>query len=142
MQDSDSSTPEWESRPYFLSLPAGAPLIWPFVWRSAPNREQVFRLVLAQGLWLALVGISIGLVVSVLLTGFLKFFLCGVSATDVLTFAAVGVLLLSCSAPCFVPARRATRVTPWSPFTTKPGFADDRRLWPRLTPFRPSRKSD
>jgi len=75
--------------------------------------QQVFRLVLGEGLQLALVGISIGLLFAVLLTRFLKFFLLGVSATDVLTFTAVGVLLcLVALLACFIPACRATRVDP------------------------------
>jgi ABC-type antimicrobial peptide transport system permease subunit len=75
--------------------------------------QQVFRLVLGEGLRLALVGISIGLLFAILLTRFLKFFLLGVSATDVRTFMAVGVLLcLVALLACFIPARRATRVDP------------------------------
>ena len=74
---------------------------------------QVFRLVLGQGLRLALTGISIGLVVAVLLTRFLKTLLVGVTATDMLTFSAVSVLLcLVALAACFVPAWRATGVDP------------------------------
>jgi len=75
--------------------------------------------VLGEGLQLALVGISIGLLFAVLLTRFLKFFLLGVSATDVLTFRAVGVLLcLVALLACFLPACRATRVDAWPPFAT------------------------
>jgi predicted permease len=75
--------------------------------------RQVFRLVLGQGLRLALIGITIGLVVSVLLTRFLKDLLFGVTSTDALTFSSVSVLLcLVALVACFVPAWRATRVDP------------------------------
>jgi putative ABC transport system permease protein len=77
------------------------------------ERGQVFRLVLGQGMRLALIGISMGLVVSVLLTRFLKDQLFGVTSTDALTFSIVSVLLCVVAvAACFVPAWRATRVDP------------------------------
>jgi predicted permease len=75
--------------------------------------REVFRLVLGQGLRLALIGIAIGLVVSVLLTRFLKDLLFGVTSTDAITFSTVSVLLcLVALAACFVPAWRATQVDP------------------------------
>ena len=78
---------------------------------AAPN--DVFRLVLGEGLRLALIGISIGLVVSILLTRFLKNLLFGVTSTDALTFSAVAVLLCFVAlVACFIPAHRATRVDP------------------------------
>lgn len=78
---------------------------------AEPN--QVFRLVLRQGLRLALIGISIGLAVSVLLTRFLKNLLFGVTATDALTFSGVALLLcLVALLACFFPALRATQVDP------------------------------
>jgi ABC-type antimicrobial peptide transport system permease subunit len=79
---------------------------------GAESRE-VFRLVLKQGLRLALIGISIGLVVSALLTRFLKGLLFGVTSNDLLTFSSVSVLLcLVALLACFVPAWRATKVDP------------------------------
>jgi ABC-type antimicrobial peptide transport system permease subunit len=77
------------------------------------ERGDVFRLVLGQGIRLALVGVSIGLVVSILLTRFLKNLLFGVTSTDAITFSSVAVLLcLVALAACFVPALRATKVDP------------------------------
>ena len=77
------------------------------------ERHEVFRLVLANGLRLALLGIGIGLAASIMLTRFLKDLLFGVTSTDVLTFASVSVLLCMVSlAACFVPAWRATQVDP------------------------------
>ena len=62
---------------------------------------------------LALIGISIGLLVSVLLTRFLKNQLFGVTSTDALTFSTVSVLLCFVAlVACFVPAWRATQIDP------------------------------
>jgi ABC-type antimicrobial peptide transport system permease subunit len=77
------------------------------------DRGRVFRLVLGQGMHLALIGIAIGLAVSVLLTRFLKGLLVGVTSTDLLTFSALSVLFcLVTLLACFVPAWRATRWIP------------------------------
>ena len=77
------------------------------------ERRGLFRLVLGQGLRLALIGISIGLALSILLTRFLKSLLFGVTSTDLLTFSVVSVLLcVVAMAACFVPAWRATQVDP------------------------------
>src|SRR6266852_3855406 len=77
------------------------------------SKEDILRLVLGQGIRLALVGVSIGLVVSILLTRFLKNLLFGVTSTDAITFSSVAVLLcLVTLAACFVPALRATKVDP------------------------------
>ncbi len=77
------------------------------------SKEDILRLVLGQGIRLALVGVSIGLVVSILLTRFLKNLLFGVTSTDAITFSSVAVLLcLVTLAACFIPALRATKVDP------------------------------
>jgi putative ABC transport system permease protein len=75
--------------------------------------SRVFRLVLAQGMRLAAIGISIGLLFSFLLTRFLKAQLLGVTSTDAVTFSAVSLrLCLVALLACFFPAWRATRVDP------------------------------
>jgi predicted permease len=75
--------------------------------------RQVFRLVLIEGLRLSLIGVAIGLLLSKVLTRFLKNLLFGVTSTDALTFSAVAVLLcLVALLACFIPARRATQVDP------------------------------
>jgi predicted permease len=74
---------------------------------------DVLRLIVKQGMALALIGIGIGLVVSLALTRLLKTLLFGVSATDPLTFIMIATLLAA--APllaCWIPARRATKVDP------------------------------
>jgi len=75
--------------------------------------KQVMRIVLQQGLKLALVGVAIGLVASLALTRLMRTLLFGVSATDPLTFFGVAILLTAVAlAACYIPARRAMRVDP------------------------------
>src|SRR5262249_26598217 len=79
---------------------------------GAQSRDAL-RLIVGQGMKLALIGIVIGLAGALVLTRLLKTLLFGVSATDPLTFAVV-VLLLAAVAllASYVPARRATKVDP------------------------------
>jgi len=75
--------------------------------------RDVLKLVIRQGLKLALLGISIGLAGALALTRLLKTLLFNVSATDPLTFAGIAILLLLvASLACWIPARRATKVDP------------------------------
>ena len=76
-------------------------------------RRDVFRQVLGQGLRLALVGLAVGVGVSLVMTRFLRGLLYGVGAADWLTFATVAVVLcLVALLACYVPARRAASVDP------------------------------
>jgi putative ABC transport system permease protein len=75
--------------------------------------RDVARLVVGQGLRLALAGMGGGLVASLALTRLMSALLFGVSSTDPLTFAAVAVLLTAVAlAACYFPGRRAAGVDP------------------------------
>ncbi|HVQ38012.1 MAG TPA: ABC transporter permease, partial [Pyrinomonadaceae bacterium] len=74
---------------------------------------DVARLVLRQGLVLALAGVVIGICASYGVTRLMESLLFGVKPTDVLSFAVVSVTLLLVSLiACYIPARRATKVDP------------------------------
>ncbi len=75
--------------------------------------EDVFRIVVGEGLRLALTGVGAGLLGALALTRLLRSFLYGVSAYDPLTFVGVALILtLVAVAASFFPARRATLVDP------------------------------
>jgi putative ABC transport system permease protein len=75
--------------------------------------EDVFRIVVGEGLRLALLGVVAGIVAALALTRLLRSFLYGISAYDPLTFGGVALLLtLVAVTACFIPARRATLVDP------------------------------
>ncbi len=75
--------------------------------------RDVLRLVITQGLRLALWGAAIGLAGAAALTRTLKSWLFGVGPADPLTFAAVVLLLVSVALlACWIPARQATKVDP------------------------------
>jgi putative ABC transport system permease protein len=77
------------------------------------QRGDVLRLMLGQGLVLALVGGAIGVVAALGLSRYLESLVFGVSTSDPLTFAAASVVLLAIAAlATYLPARRATRIDP------------------------------
>jgi putative ABC transport system permease protein len=77
------------------------------------GRAEVLRMVLANGLILALVGVAAGLVVAFEVSRFMRSLLHGVSPSDPLTFASVGgMLTIVAILSSLVPAWRATRVDP------------------------------
>ncbi len=74
---------------------------------------DVVSLVIRQGAGLALLGVALGVVIALVVTRSLAFFLYGVSPFDPLTYAAVAVVLLVAGvSAAFFPARRATAVDP------------------------------
>ena len=76
-------------------------------------RGRVLRLVIGQGMTLAVVGIAIGLVGALALTRLLGTQLYSVKPTDPITFAGVSLLLAAIAfVATLVPALRATRVDP------------------------------
>ena len=79
---------------------------------GAPT-SVVLRLVVAQGMRLALAGIGLGLVAAVGVTRLLQGVLFGVRPIDPLTFVAAPLLLgVVALAACYLPARRAASVNP------------------------------
>ena len=75
--------------------------------------SDVLKLVIRQGLKLALLGIGIGLAGALALTRLLKTLLFNVSATDPTTFVLIALLLIAVAlVACWLPARRATKVDP------------------------------
>ncbi len=77
------------------------------------RRGDVLRMVLGQGVRLAVIGVALGAAVAVVVTRYLSSFLFEVRANDPVTFAAIAALILCVSvAASYVPTRRATRVDP------------------------------
>ncbi len=77
------------------------------------ERNRVVRLVVRQGLTIALLGVAGGLAGAWLLTRYLQTLLFGVSPTDPATFILLPVLLCAVSAVAsYIPARRAATVDP------------------------------
>lgn len=79
---------------------------------GAPH-PRIVRTVVGRGVRLGLIGLGAGLLASLALARLTSSLVVGVSATDPLTYAAVGALLVGVTAlASLVPARRAVRVNP------------------------------
>jgi putative ABC transport system permease protein len=75
--------------------------------------RSILRMVLRQGLGLAITGAAVGLVCALIVSHLMAGLLYGVRPTDPLTFAGVALLLIGVALlACYIPARRATRVDP------------------------------
>ncbi len=79
------------------------------------ERSSIVGMVVRQGLWLASIGVAIGIAGAIALTRLLATLLYATSPTDLITFLAVSLLFLSVgAAACFVPARQVTSIDPLS----------------------------
>jgi putative ABC transport system permease protein len=77
------------------------------------NKNDVLKLFVGQGMFLSLIGVTIGLGGAFLLTRLMSSLLYGVSATDPMTFVLIPMLLCGVALlASYIPARRATRVDP------------------------------
>jgi putative ABC transport system permease protein len=74
---------------------------------------EIVRMILSQGMGLALVGVILGVATAFALTRAVKSFLFGVTPNDPATFLAVAAVLAAAAlAACYLPARRAAKVDP------------------------------
>src|SRR6185295_17283688 len=75
--------------------------------------SDILKMVLKQGLVVALVGIAIGVLAALALMRLLSSLLFEVQTTDATTFAfVIGTLFVVTLLACYLPARRATKVDP------------------------------
>jgi ABC-type antimicrobial peptide transport system permease subunit len=77
------------------------------------TRNDVLRLVLAEGMKLTAKGIVLGVLIAAASSRLLSTILYGVGAMDAVTFLGVSsMMILVTLIACYIPARRATRVDP------------------------------
>ena len=77
------------------------------------TQTNILRLVVRQGMTLALTGVGIGLAGAFMLTRLMRSLLFGVQSTDPFTFVAIAALLtLVALLASYIPARRAARIDP------------------------------
>ena len=77
------------------------------------ERADILRLVLRQGMMLAVIGIGVGLAAALFLTKLAASLLYKVGAHDLATFVLAPLIFLTIALlACYLPARRATRVDP------------------------------
>lgn len=77
------------------------------------QRAHVLKLIMRNGIVLAITGVVVGIGGGLALTRFLKTLLFGITPTDTLTLALVSIgLFVVAVAACLIPARRATKVDP------------------------------
>jgi putative ABC transport system permease protein len=84
------------------------------------QREQVLRLMLADGMWPALVGLIAGLAAAAEAARLIRTMLYATQPLDPAVFAAVSAILLAVAAvACLVPAWRASRLDPMQALRTE-----------------------
>jgi putative ABC transport system permease protein len=75
--------------------------------------RNILRMILREGLRLAIAGAAIGLLGAFALSRWMAGLLYGVNATDPLTFVGVALVLVGVALlACYIPARRALSVDP------------------------------
>ena len=81
---------------------------------------DIFRLVIKQGMTNVLIGIAVGLILSLIATRVLSGLLYGISATDPVTIIQASLLLVGTALlACLIPARKATRSDPLTALRTE-----------------------
>ncbi|MGC0774734.1 MAG: ABC transporter permease [Candidatus Acidiferrum sp.] len=77
------------------------------------TQRQILKLVMFQGMSLAVSGVAIGLVAAFFFTRLMRSLLFGINAADPLTFCAISLLLTMVALlAIYIPAKRAARVDP------------------------------
>jgi putative ABC transport system permease protein len=77
------------------------------------KRSEIMRMILRQGLALAVAGAALGLVGALIVSHLMAGLLFGVTPTDPLTFVVVTLVLTAVAlAASYIPAMRAMRVNP------------------------------
>ena len=77
------------------------------------GRQNIFRLIVGQGLGLSAIGVVIGIVAALMLTRLMTTMLVGVKPTDPLTFVTMMLLFLAiATASSWIPANRAAGIDP------------------------------
>ena len=81
---------------------------------------DIFRLIIKQGMTNVLIGIAVGLILSLIATRILSGLLYGISATDPVTIIQASLLLVGTALlACIIPARQATRSDPLTALRTE-----------------------
>lgn len=81
----------------------------PAEYTSVGKLPDVLRMVIGEGMKLALIGVALGMIASFALTRTMKNLLFGVSTTDSLTYLGITLLLAAVALfACWIPARRAS----------------------------------
>jgi predicted permease len=77
------------------------------------DRQDVVRMIVLRGLWLAAIGAAVGLGLAAVFSQLAAAFIFGIGAHDPLTFTLVPVLLIGIALiASYLPARRAARINP------------------------------
>lgn len=75
--------------------------------------QKILLTVIRQGMFLVVIGLSLGILGSLAVSHLIKTFLFQIQPTDVLTYLFIsGLLLIAALITCYIPARRAMKVDP------------------------------